>query len=87
MRVRVNLTALALLNFWRRPLPQVLEEYVMDSIGASNMCRWYGYGNSLAVLDGVNVQSVSGGGHWGGGLQISCARGYMFLRRGRWRGR
>ena len=34
------------------------------------------------------MQSVSGGGHWGGGFQISTrdhARfGYLFLRRGRW---
>ena len=89
--VRVNLTALALLNVWRRPLPQLLKECVMDPIGASNTWRWYGYKNSWVVVDGVNVQSVSGGGHWGGGLQISSrdhARfGYMFLRRGKWRDR
>jgi CubicO group peptidase (beta-lactamase class C family) len=30
--VRVNLLALAAMNLWRRPLPQVLKEHVMDPI-------------------------------------------------------
>jgi CubicO group peptidase (beta-lactamase class C family) len=87
--VRVNLLSLASLTVWRRPLPQVLREYVMDPIGASNTWRWYGYDNSWIVLDGQLVQSVSGGGHWGGGMWISArdmARfGYLTLNRGRWR--
>ncbi|MCW3987371.1 MAG: serine hydrolase [Candidatus Bathyarchaeota archaeon] len=87
--VRVNLTALALLHVWRRPLPQVLKTAIMDPIDASNTWRWYGYRNSWVTIDGLRVQSVSGGGHWGGGLQISTrdhARfGYLFLRQGRWR--
>jgi CubicO group peptidase (beta-lactamase class C family) len=86
--VRVNLLALSSLAVWRRPLPQVLREYVMDPIGASNTWRWYGYDNSWIVLDGALVQSVSGGGHWGGGMWISArdmARfGYMTLNRGKW---
>ncbi len=41
--VRVNVLALAALNVWRRPLPQVLKEYLMDEIGASNTWRWFGY--------------------------------------------
>ena len=86
--VRVNVLALAALNVWRRPLPQVLKEYVMDRIGASNTWRWYGYDNSWIVMDGVEVQSVSGGGHWGGGMFINArdmARfGYLTLRRGKW---
>ena len=89
--VRVNLLALAALQVWRRPLPQVLRELVMDPIGASNTWRWYGYDNSWVTLDGVSVQSVSGGGHWGGGMQISArdqARfGLLTLRRGRWKDR
>jgi len=40
----------------------------MDPIGASNTWRWFGYENSWIVLDGSPVQSVSGGGHWGGGM-------------------
>jgi CubicO group peptidase (beta-lactamase class C family) len=86
--VRVNLLALAALNVWRRPLPHVLREYVMDPIGASNSWRWYGYDNSWIVLDGQLVQSVSGGAHWGGGMWINAedmARfGLLTLRRGRW---
>jgi len=87
--VRVNALALAALNVWRRPLPQVLKENIMDEIGASNSWRWFGYENSWIVLDGVNVQSVSGGGHWGGGMFINAydmARfGLMTERGGRWR--
>jgi CubicO group peptidase (beta-lactamase class C family) len=89
--VRVNALALAALNVWRRPLPQVAKEYVMDPIGASDKWRWYGYENSWIVLDGATVQSVSGGGHWGGGLFIDAwdmARfGYLTLRHGRWKDR
>jgi CubicO group peptidase (beta-lactamase class C family) len=36
---RVNVLALAALNLWRRPLPQVLKETIMDPIGASNTWR------------------------------------------------
>lgn len=85
---RVNVLALAALNVWRRPLPEVLRELVMDPIGASPTWRWYGYENSWIVLDGRRVQSVSGGGHWGGGMFISArdqARfGLLTLREGRW---
>ncbi|HSA55485.1 MAG TPA: serine hydrolase [Gemmatimonadaceae bacterium] len=86
--VRVNLLALASLNIWRRPLPQVLREYVMDPIGASHTWRWYGYDNSWVIMDGQLVQSMSGGAHWGGGMIISArdmARfGYLTLRKGKW---
>ena len=89
--VRVNLLALAALSVWRRPLPQVLREHVMDPIGASPTWRWTGYENSWVLMDGAAVQSVSGGGHWGGGMFISArdmARfGLLTLRRGRWRDR
>ena len=89
--VRVNALALATLQVWRRPLPQVLKETIMDPIGASNTWRWFGYDNSWVVLDGQVVQSVSGGGHWGGGMFINAydmARfGYFTLRRGKWKDR
>jgi CubicO group peptidase (beta-lactamase class C family) len=89
--VRVNVLALAALHVWRRPLPQVLREEVMDPIGASPAWRWHGYENSWVNVDGVMVQSVSGGGHWGGGMWISAydqARfGLLTLRRGRWKER
>jgi len=63
----------------------------MDPIGASSTWRWYGYENSWVEIDGQRVQSVSGGGHWGGGMFINAydmARfGYLFLRHGRWKDR
>jgi len=88
---RVNVLSLAALNVWRRPLPQVLKDNVMDPIGASNTWRWYGYENSWIVLDGMAVQSTTGGGHWGGGMFIHAydmARfGYLTLRHGKWKDR
>jgi CubicO group peptidase (beta-lactamase class C family) len=87
----VNLLAYSLLHVWRRPLPQVLKEEVMDPIGASNTWRWHGYRNSMVSIDGIEMQSVSGGGHWGGGFFISSrdhARlGLLYLRRGAWNNR
>ncbi len=86
--VRVNLLAYSLLHVWRRPLPKVLRERVMEPIGASTTWRWHGYRTSWVDLDGLRMQSVSGGGHWGGGLFISTrdhARfGLLFLREGLW---
>jgi CubicO group peptidase (beta-lactamase class C family) len=87
--VRVNVLALAALNIWRKPLPEVLKENIMDPIGASQTWRWFGYENSWVVLDGKIVQAVGGGGHWGGGMFINAYDmgrfGYLTLRRGKWR--
>jgi CubicO group peptidase (beta-lactamase class C family) len=89
--VRVNALALAATSVWRKPLPQILKQYIMDPIGASNTWRWTGYRNSWIVLDGQAVQSVSGGGHWGGGMFINAydmARfGLLTLHRGNWNGK
>lgn len=89
--VRVNLFALALLQVLRQPLPVVLRERIMDPIGASPSWRWHGYHNSWVELDGQLMQSVSGGGHLGGGMFIGTedlARfGLLFQRRGQWGGR
>jgi len=88
--VRVNALALAATCVWRRPLPQVLKETIMDPIGASTTWRWNGYRNSWIVLDGQPVQSVSGGGHWGGGMFINAYDmgrfGLLTLHRGSWNG-
>ncbi len=88
--VRVNRTALALLRVWKRPLPEVLREYIMDPIGASDTWEWHGYRNSVVEIGGRRMISVSGGGHWGGGVWASTrdhARfGLLHLRRGRWEG-
>ncbi len=86
--VRVNVLAYALLQVLRAPLPEVLLEEIMEEIGASSTWRWFGYDNSWTNLDGQWVQSVSGGGHSGGGLFISTedhARfGLLFQNNGRW---
>lgn len=86
--VRVNLLAYSLLQVWRKPLPMVLKEKIMDPIGASVTWRWFGYENSYVDMDGLKMQSVSGGGHHGGGIFISAmdqARfGLLFLRNGKW---
>jgi CubicO group peptidase (beta-lactamase class C family) len=88
--VRVNVMALAALHVWRRPLPDVLRQEVMEPIGASSTWRWYGYENSWVEIDGQKIQSMTGGGHWGGGMFINAfdmARfGYLFLRNGKWKG-
>jgi CubicO group peptidase (beta-lactamase class C family) len=89
--VRVNALALAATSVWRKPLPQVLKENIMDPIGASTTWRWTGYRNSWIVLNGQPAQSVSGGGHWGGGMFINTydmARfGLLTLRHGNWNGK
>ena len=89
--VRVNVLALAATYVWRKPLPQVLKTYIMDPIGASNSWQWHGYSNSWIVLDGAAVQSVSGGGHWGGGMYINAYDmgrfGLLTLHMGKWNGK
>lgn len=87
--VRVNLLAYALLQVVREPLPMLMREKIMNPIGASSTWRWYGYENSYVPLDGTQVQSVSGGGHFGGGLFISTADlarfGLLITRNGKWK--
>jgi CubicO group peptidase (beta-lactamase class C family) len=88
--VRVNRLSLALLRLWRRPLPEVFRELVMQPIGASPNWEWHGYRNSYVEIDGRRVQSVSGGSHWGGGVLIHArdqARiGLLLSRGGEWEG-
>ena len=86
--VRVNALALALTHLWKRPLPEVLKQYVADPIGMSDSWHWEGYDNSWIDLDGKRIHVVSGGGHWGGGMFISArdqARlGLLGLNKGKW---
>src|ERR1700744_5017451 len=89
--VRVNALALALTYIWKRPLPDVLKQYVMDPIGASDDWHWEGYDNSFTEVDGKRIHVVSGGGHWGGGMFLSArdhARmGLLGLNKGKWDGK
>jgi CubicO group peptidase (beta-lactamase class C family) len=86
--VRVNVLALAALHIAKEPLPQILKTAIMDPIGASDSWHWEGYTNSWVTIDGRKIQSVTGGGHWGGGMFINAwdmARfGYLFLNNGHW---
>ncbi|WP_288425872.1 serine hydrolase [uncultured Spirosoma sp.] len=86
--VRINRLALSLLRIWKKPLPEVVRDEIMNPIGASDTWRYIPYPNAVATVDGKEMPSVSGGTRWGGGLRISArdeARfGYLFLRQGRW---
>ena len=86
--VRVNLLAACLTHRFGRPLPDVLKERVMDPIGASADWEWHGYRNSFVEIDGQPIRSVSGGGHWGGGMFIGsrdhARMGLLMLRDGLW---
>jgi CubicO group peptidase (beta-lactamase class C family) len=86
--VRVNALALALTYVWKRPLPDVLKQYVMDPIGASNTWHWEHYDNAFVTIDGKRIAVPPGGGHGGGGMFISArdlARmGLLGLNNGKW---
>jgi len=87
--VRVNVLAYSLTHVWRKSMPQILKENVMDKIDASTTWRWFGYDHAWTEVDGVKVKSVTGGGHSGAGLFINTedmARfGMLFLNNGKWK--
>ncbi len=87
--VRVNLLSFSLLNVFQESLPEILKKEIMDPIGASTSWSWYGYEKSKILLNGAIISSVSGGGHFGGGMFINSldhARfGLLFLRNGKWK--
>lgn len=87
--VRVNVLAYALTHVWRKPMPVVLRENLMDRIDASTTWRWHGYDHAWTEIDGMKMKSVTGGGHSGAGLFISTedmARfGLLFLNDGNWK--
>ncbi|MFB6221680.1 MAG: serine hydrolase domain-containing protein [Halolamina sp.] len=89
--VRINRLALSLLRLHAKPLPRVLAHEVMDPIGASRRWEWHGYHNSKVAVEGTMMESVSGGGHWGGGFwspTTDLARaGHLLLNEGEWDGK
>jgi CubicO group peptidase (beta-lactamase class C family) len=86
--VRINRFALSLLRLFKKPVPEVFRDEVMNVIGATSTWQWVPYVNSYADVEGQQMASVSGGTRWGGGVWISAmdmARfGYLWLRHGRW---
>jgi CubicO group peptidase (beta-lactamase class C family) len=86
--VRINRFGQSLLRTFRKPVPEVFRDEVMNVIGASNTWRWVPYHNSYVEVDGQRMASVSGGTRWGGGVWIDSwdlARfGYLWLRGGKW---
>jgi CubicO group peptidase (beta-lactamase class C family) len=89
--VRVNRLSYSLLQIFKEPLPSVLKQRIMDPIGASADWRWHGYRNSTVIIDGKEMISVPGGGHWGGGIVISARdlalMGLLVARGGSWNGK
>jgi CubicO group peptidase (beta-lactamase class C family) len=86
--VRINRLALSLLRVFKRPIPDVFRDEVMNPIGASTTWKWVPYTNAYVNIDGKRMASVSGGTRWGGGVwinSIDMARfGLLWLRGGRW---
>jgi CubicO group peptidase (beta-lactamase class C family) len=70
--VRINQLSLALLHLFKRPLPEVFVEDVLQPIGAGRDFRWEGYDDAWVQIGGRRMQSVPGGTHWGGGVSISA---------------
>ena len=70
--VRINQLSLALLHVFRRPLPQVFLESVLQPLGGGRGFAWEGYDDAWVDIGGQRMQSVPGGTHWGGGVTISA---------------
>jgi CubicO group peptidase (beta-lactamase class C family) len=70
--VRINQFSLALLHLFKRPLPEVFVESVLQPIGGGSDFRWDGYDDAWVEIEGRRLQSVPGGTHWGAGVKISA---------------
>ena len=86
--VRINRFALSLLRLFKKPIPDVFRDEVMNPIGASTTWKWVPYTNAYVNIGGKRMASVSGGTRWGGGVWINSvdmARfGLLWLRGGKW---
>ena len=86
--VRMNRFALSLLRVFKKQIPDVFRDEVMNPIGASTTWKWVPYTNAYVDIDGRRMASVAGGTRWGGGMWINSydmARfGLLWLRNGKW---
>jgi CubicO group peptidase (beta-lactamase class C family) len=86
--VRINRFSLSLLRLFKKPIPDVFRDEVMNPIGASTTWKWVPYTNAYVDIDGKRMASVAGGTRWGGGMWISTydmARfGLLWQRGGKW---
>jgi len=86
--VRINRFALSLLRLYKKQLPDVFRDEVMNPIGASSTWKWVPYANAYVDVDGKRMATMSGGTRWGGGMWISTydmARfGQLWLHGGKW---
>jgi CubicO group peptidase (beta-lactamase class C family) len=70
--VRINQLSLALLHLFRRPLPEVFGERLMQPLGATSDWAWRPYDDAWVDIDGRRLPSVPGGTHWGAGVSIGA---------------
>ena len=70
--VRINQLSLALLHLFKRPLPEIFEEFFRKPLGCSDEFQWVGYEQGWTDVNGRSMMSVPGGSHWGGGVSISA---------------
>jgi CubicO group peptidase (beta-lactamase class C family) len=86
--VRINRFSLSLLRVFKKQIPDVFRDEVMNPIGASSTWKWVPYTNAYVDIDGKRMASVAGGTRWGGGMWINSydmARfGLLWLRNGKW---
>lgn len=89
--VRVNRLALSLLQVYEQPLADVLRQHIMTPIGASDTWEWLGYHDAFFPIGGRSLPSVTGGGHWGGGIFMATSDharvGLLVQQGGQWQGR
>ena len=89
--VRVNRLSLCLMRVFGKPLPDIFANRVMIPIGTSDDWRWEGYANAWVEVNGLPMQAVPGGSHWGGGISIHARDmakvGLLVAQGGAWGGR
>ncbi len=88
--VRINQLSLALLHLFKRPLPEVFEEFIRKPLGCKDSFQWVGYEQGWTDVNGQRMMSVPGGSHWGGGVSISTTDqaliGLMLMDNGAYQG-